>query len=228
MSFWVCVGNEATGQPDARLGRENAKTQKCDITIPVMSMVGRPSVVRRQKYMTNICDITEPISLTRYRGPPSLFPPARATFCGEGAGASSSWRPSRPPVDFTTECRDYSAERCRGALERGGVPKRRRRPSSQNEPFVTLLTETSRHLELDHAPSRPRASVIPEAGDAGPQEKRPKSTTIVHSITQTACGRSATVAARRLSAHLNDVDRTMRSRLRNLRTRRHPLSARIT
>ena len=71
-----------TGQPDARLGRENAKTQKCDITIPVMSMVGRPSVVRRQKYMTNICDITEPISLTRYR-PPSLFPPARATFCGE-------------------------------------------------------------------------------------------------------------------------------------------------
>ena len=34
--------------------------------------------------------------------------------------------------------------------------------------------------------------------------------------------------ARRLSAHLNDVDRTMRSRLRNPRTRRHPLSARIT
>eukprot|EP00964_Phaeocystis_antarctica_P129456 scaffold93318_cov94-Phaeocystis_antarctica.AAC.1 len=40
-------------------------------------MVGRPSVVRRQKYMTNICDITEPISLTRYRCPPSVFPPAR-------------------------------------------------------------------------------------------------------------------------------------------------------
>ena len=38
-----------------------------------------------------------------------------------------------------TECWDYSAERCRGALERGGVPKRRRRPSARNEPFVTLL-----------------------------------------------------------------------------------------
>eukprot|EP00964_Phaeocystis_antarctica_P154269 scaffold122877_cov51-Phaeocystis_antarctica.AAC.1 len=48
-------------------------------------MVGRPSVVRRQKYMTNICDLTEPISLTRYLRPPSLFAPARATstFCGE-------------------------------------------------------------------------------------------------------------------------------------------------
>ena len=34
--------------------------------------------------------------------------------------------------------------------------------------------------------------------------------------------------ARRLVEHLNDVDRTMRSRLRNPRTRRHPLSARIT
>ena len=39
-----------------------------------------------------------------------------------------------------TECRDYSAERCRGALERGGVPQRRRHPSSRNEPFVPLLT----------------------------------------------------------------------------------------
>eukprot|EP00964_Phaeocystis_antarctica_P143408 scaffold108954_cov68-Phaeocystis_antarctica.AAC.7 len=45
-------------------------------------------------------------------------------------------RHSVPP----TECRDYSAERCRGALERGGVPQRRRRPSSRNEPFVPLLT----------------------------------------------------------------------------------------
>eukprot|EP00964_Phaeocystis_antarctica_P031665 scaffold17903_cov44-Phaeocystis_antarctica.AAC.2 len=41
---------------------------------------------------------------------------------------------SAPP----TECADYSAERCRGALERGGVPQRRRRPSSRNEPFVQL------------------------------------------------------------------------------------------
>ena len=45
-------------------------------------------------------------------------------------------RHSAPP----TECRDYSAERCRGALERGGVPQRRRHPSSRNEPFVPLLT----------------------------------------------------------------------------------------
>ena len=60
-----------------------------------MSMVGRPSVVRRQKYMTNICDITEPISLTRYRGRPFFLLPAyvlrRATGdhrlapCGETA-----------------------------------------------------------------------------------------------------------------------------------------------
>ena len=52
-------------------------------------------------------------------------------------------RHSAPP----TECRDYSAERCRGALERGGVPKRRRRPSSRNEPFVTLLM----HIEMQPA-----------------------------------------------------------------------------
>ena len=52
-------------------------------------------------------------------------------------------RHSVPP----TECRDYSAERCRGALERGGVPQRRRRPSSRNEPFVTLLP----HIEMQPA-----------------------------------------------------------------------------
>eukprot|EP00964_Phaeocystis_antarctica_P068957 scaffold41815_cov59-Phaeocystis_antarctica.AAC.4 len=48
-----------------------------------------------------------------------------------------------------TECADYLAERCRGALERGGVPKRRRRPSSRNEPFVTLLAGTDRQTETD-------------------------------------------------------------------------------
>ena len=47
----------------------------------------------------------------------------------------------------------------------------------------------------------------------------------VHSTIQTTCARTAGhCGARRLSAHLNDVDRTMRSRLRNPRTRRHPLA----
>ena len=49
-------------------------------------------------------------------------------------------RHSMPP----TECRDYSAERWRGALERGGVPQRRGRTivamRRKSEPSVTLLT----------------------------------------------------------------------------------------
>ena len=76
-----------------RLWFECSSLQKCDLTIPVMSMVGRPSVVRRQKYMTNICDLTEPISLTRYLRPPSLFAPPRATFCGERP-TTTGWLPA--------------------------------------------------------------------------------------------------------------------------------------
>ena len=57
-----------------RLWFECSSLQKCDLTIPVMSMVGRPSVVRRQKYMTNICDITVALSSIHRR--PFLLLPA--------------------------------------------------------------------------------------------------------------------------------------------------------
>ena len=59
-----------------------------------------------------------------------------------------------------TECWDYSAERCRGALERGGVPKRRRRPSSRNEPFVPLLTEIEMQPAGRPAPPPPPPSAL--------------------------------------------------------------------
>ena len=45
----------------------------------------------------------------------------------------------------STECADYLAERCRGALERGGVPQRRGRTlvamRRKSEPSATLLAE---------------------------------------------------------------------------------------
>eukprot|EP00964_Phaeocystis_antarctica_P058228 scaffold34527_cov36-Phaeocystis_antarctica.AAC.1 len=50
-----------------------------------------------------------------------------------------------------TECWDYLAERCRGALERGGVPQRRGRTlvamRRKSEPSVTLLM----HIEMQPA-----------------------------------------------------------------------------
>ena len=46
--------NDVLDEAGTPRGRENAKTQKCDITIPVMSMIGRPSVVPRQKYTKSI------------------------------------------------------------------------------------------------------------------------------------------------------------------------------
>ena len=58
-----------------RLWFECSSLQKCDLTIPVMSMVGSPSVVRRQKYMTNICDITVALSSIHRR--PFLLLPAQ-------------------------------------------------------------------------------------------------------------------------------------------------------
>ena len=60
-------------------------------------------------------------------------------------------RHSVPP----TECRDYLAERCRGALERGGVPQRRGRTlvamRRKSEPSVTLLM----HIEMQPRTSLP-------------------------------------------------------------------------
>eukprot|EP00964_Phaeocystis_antarctica_P103785 scaffold69036_cov32-Phaeocystis_antarctica.AAC.1 len=62
-----------------------------------MGMVGRPSVVRRQKYMTNICDITEPISLRDIaaRRPFLLLPAYAASDRRPPAG--SLRRDSRAP-----------------------------------------------------------------------------------------------------------------------------------
>ena len=80
-------------------------------------------------------------------------------------------KPSRPPLSTTpyqedddeiavtqsahsvpsTEYADYLAERCRGALERGGVPQRRGRTlvamRRKSEPSVTLLM----HIEMQPA-----------------------------------------------------------------------------
>ena len=67
----------------------------------------------------------------------------------------SSARQSHLSALTQGQCWDYLAERCRGALERGGVPQRRRRPSARNEPFVPLLAgvrnATSRRLQRESA-----------------------------------------------------------------------------
>eukprot|EP00964_Phaeocystis_antarctica_P103539 scaffold68803_cov68-Phaeocystis_antarctica.AAC.1 len=87
-----------------------------------------------------------PAALNRAQHHPDSMPAQRHCSCSATRGTSQRCRSndgiaveqsqhSVPP----TKCWDYSAERCRGALERGGVPKRRRRPSSRNEPFVPLL-----------------------------------------------------------------------------------------
>eukprot|EP00964_Phaeocystis_antarctica_P102330 scaffold67689_cov30-Phaeocystis_antarctica.AAC.1 len=62
----------------------------------------------------------------------------------------SSARQSHLSALTQGQCWDYLAERCRGALERGGVPQRRRRPSARNEPFAALFTE----IEMQPAAAR--------------------------------------------------------------------------
>eukprot|EP00964_Phaeocystis_antarctica_P134781 scaffold99076_cov42-Phaeocystis_antarctica.AAC.1 len=78
-----------------------------------------------------------PAALNRAQHHPDSMRPQRHCSSSATRGTSQRCRSneeiavtqsqhSAPP----TECWDYSAERCREALERGGVPKRRRRPSS--------------------------------------------------------------------------------------------------
>ena len=75
-----------------RLWFECSSLQKCDLTIPVMSMVGSPSVVRRQKYMTNICDITVALS-SIHRRPFLLLPALRVLFAASDR-TTTGWLPA--------------------------------------------------------------------------------------------------------------------------------------
>ena len=101
-----------------------------------------------------------PAALNRAQHHPDSMRPRRHCSCSATRGTSQRRRSndgiaveqsrhSVPP----TECRDYSAERSRGALERGGVSKR---PSSRNKPFVTpmpgveMQPATSRTPQRDH------------------------------------------------------------------------------
>ena len=93
-----------------------------------------------------------PAALNHAQHHPDSMRPRRHCSCSATRGTSQrcrsndeiavtqSWH-SVPP----TECRDYLAERCRGALERGGVPQRRGRTlvamRRKSEPSVTLLAE---------------------------------------------------------------------------------------
>ena len=93
-----------------------------------------------------------PAALNRAQHHPDSMRPQRHCSSSATRGTSQRCRSndgiaveqsqhSVPP----TECWDYSAERCRGALERGGVPKRRRHPSSRHEPFVLCTFDRDRN-----------------------------------------------------------------------------------
>ena len=97
-----------------------------------------------------------PAALNRAQHHPDNMRPRRHCSCSATRGTSQRCR-SNDEIAVTqsrhsvppTECRDYSAERWRGALERGGVPQRRGRTivamRRKSEPSVTLLTGVEMH-----------------------------------------------------------------------------------